>query len=98
MRNTKKISLNKNISKASAMLKAISHPERLIVLCHLSEGEKCAGDLWERSELSQSAFSQHLAILRKEKLVQTRRKAQTIYYSLAEPVKEVLRVLCKLYK
>lgn len=77
--------------EAAALLKALAHEARLMVLCQLLEGEHSAGALQEASGLSQSALSQHLARLRDEGLVSTRREAQTIYYSLADP--NVARVL-----
>lgn len=69
--------------RASAILKAMGNRHRLRILCHLSNGEACVTDLEKVVGLSQSALSQHLARLRHEHLVKTRRRAQTIYYSLA---------------
>ena len=84
--------------EAAALLKALAHEARLMVLCQLLEGEHSAGALQEASGLSQSALSQHLARLRQEGLVATRREAQTIYYSLAEPnVARVLETLAQIY-
>lgn len=71
-----------NLGNASRLLKAMSNPHRLRIICHLARGEKCVGELEEIVGLSQSALSQHLARLRRDRLVQTRRQAQTIYYSL----------------
>jgi DNA-binding transcriptional ArsR family regulator len=68
--------------RASHLLKALANEKRLAILCHLSRGEHAVGELSERVELSQSALSQHLAKLRRDRLVETRRDAQTIYYSL----------------
>ena len=86
--------MRKNASQAAALLRAISHEARLLVLCELSSGERSAGELVERSALSQSALSQHLAKLREEGLVATRREAQVIYYRIADQkVSRVLRVL-----
>ena len=68
--------------EAGALLKAMGNERRLLILCHLAEGEKSVGELEEMIDLSQSALSQHLARLRKDGLVQTRRKAQTIFYSI----------------
>lgn len=68
--------------RVSVLLKALANEKRLAILCHLSRGEHAVGDLSERVELSQSALSQHLAKLRRDRLVETRRDAQTIYYSL----------------
>jgi len=84
--------------EAAALLKALAHEARLMVLCQLVEGEHSAGALQEGSGLSQSALSQHLAKLRKEGLVATRREAQTIYYRLADPnVERVLATLAAIY-
>jgi DNA-binding transcriptional ArsR family regulator len=68
--------------EAGALLKAMGNERRLLILCHLAEGEKSVGELEEFIDLSQSALSQHLARLRRDGLVQTRRKAQTIFYSI----------------
>lgn len=76
--------LRRNAAKAAAMLKMLSHEARLLVLCDLVGAEKSAGELVESSGLSQSALSQHLAKLRDEGLVATRRDGQTIYYRLAD--------------
>ena len=70
---------------AVAVLKSIAHEGRLLVLCYLSEaGEMSVGDLVERIGLSQSALSQHLAKLRAEGLVATRKEAQTVFYRIAD--------------
>ena len=87
-----------NVSTATALLKALSNEKRLLVVCALHKGEKSVGELEELVELSQSALSQHLARLRKDGLVKTRREAQTIYYSLdGDATNEVLRCLYDLY-
>lgn len=69
--------------KASELMKTLGHKDRLMVLCHLSSGEKSVGELASLLEIPQSPLSQHLARMRKEDLVVTRREAQTIYYSIA---------------
>ncbi len=69
--------------KASELMKTLGHKDRLMVLCHLSSGEKSVGELARLLEIPQSPLSQHLARMRKEQLVTTRREAQTIYYSIA---------------
>jgi DNA-binding transcriptional ArsR family regulator len=71
-----------NARRASGMLKAMGNERRLIILCHLLDSEKSVGELERIVGLSQSALSQHLARLRRDSLVRTRRSAQTIYYSL----------------
>lgn len=68
--------------RASAVLKAMGNAHRLKILCHLSRNEASVSELERVVGLSQSALSQHLAKLRQEKLVKTRRHAQTIYYSI----------------
>lgn len=75
--------LKNNSRRATALLKAMSNQHRLDVICQLAAGEKCVGQLESVIGLSQSALSQHLARLRRDHLVKTRRSAQTIYYSLA---------------
>jgi DNA-binding transcriptional ArsR family regulator len=70
--------------EASDLLKALANPNRLMLLCMLVEGERCVSDLNQELWLSQSALSQHLARLRQEGLVETRREGQTIYYRLVE--------------
>jgi DNA-binding transcriptional ArsR family regulator len=68
--------------RASGLLKAMSNPVRLLVLCQLAEGEKSVGELERVVDVSQSALSQHLALLRGRGLVKFRRQGQTLYYSL----------------
>ena len=69
-------------SEAAQVLKALGNEKRLMILCLLAEGERSVGELNALLELSQSALSQHLAILRDERLVVTRREAQSVFYSL----------------
>lgn len=83
---------------AAALLRALAHGARLMVLCQLNAGEASAGALQEGSGLSQSAMSQHLARLRDEGLVATRRDGQTIYYRLADTnAARVLETLAQIY-
>ena len=70
--------------KASELMKTLGHKDRLMVLCHLTSGEKSVGELAKLLDIPQSPLSQHLARMRKESLVTTRREAQTIYYSITE--------------
>lgn len=72
-----------NIKAAMVMLKCLANERRLLIVCLLNEhGEQSVGALEKQVNLSQSALSQHLARLRKDGLVTTRRDAQTIYYSI----------------
>ena len=88
--------IQQNAKKASELLKAISHESRLVILCMLSQQEMSAGELQQYTELSQSAFSQHLKVLRDKEIVKTRKEAQTIYYSIKN--KSVLKILQSLYE
>lgn len=81
-------------AEATALLKAIANQCRLLVLCHLSvSGELTVGQLAACIGLSQSALSQHLARLREERLVATRKEAQTVFYRLCDPKAEQLLAL-----
>jgi DNA-binding transcriptional ArsR family regulator len=92
----KKIRANAN--KAALAIKALAHPARLLILCHLVDGELSVGELFQHSNLSQSAFSQHLAILRKKRLVKTRKEAQSVFYSVADQkIFKILEVLCETF-
>jgi ArsR family transcriptional regulator, virulence genes transcriptional regulator len=83
---------------AAQLLKALGNEQRLLVLCHLLDGELSVGELNQRVALSQSALSQHLALLRELGLVATRREAQNIYYSLPDgPVVRVMALLQEIY-
>ena len=84
--------------RASSLLKAMGNEKRLLILCHLTEGEKSVGSLEKLVGLSQSALSQHLARLRRDEFVATRRDAQTIYYSIkGNETVEVMETLHRLY-
>jgi ArsR family transcriptional regulator, virulence genes transcriptional regulator len=84
--------------KAAALLKAMSNERRLMILCHLMEGEQSAGELERLVGLRQSALSQHLAKLRALGLVATRREGQSIRYALAaNGPRAVIAVLHRLY-
>jgi DNA-binding transcriptional ArsR family regulator len=76
--------MERNATDAVNLLKGLANESRLMIMCVLSEGEVSVGQLNQRIKISQSALSQHLAVLREQDLVQTRRESQTIYYSLAD--------------
>lgn len=78
--------MRRHAASAAKLIRALSNRHRLLVLCVLSEGELSVGDLNGQVRLSSSALSQHLAVLRREGLVSTRRSAQTIYYKVAPGV------------
>lgn len=77
--------MRENAANAAEFLKAVSNENRLLILCHLGEQELSVSELNTSIDLSQSALSQHLARLRQDGLVSTRRESQTIYYSIAQP-------------
>lgn len=84
--------------EAARLLKALGNEKRLLLLCLLVDREQSVGELNARVELSQSALSQHLALLREDGLVQTRRDGQTIYYSLVPgPAQRILDTLHGIY-
>lgn len=83
--------LEDHSAAAAAFLSAMANPKRLLILCSLVKEEMPVGVLASRVGLSQSALSQHLSKLRAQKLVKTRRDAQTIYYSSS--ASSVLKIL-----
>ncbi len=76
--------LREAADRASSFLKSLANPQRLRIMCLIMEKERPVGELAEAVELNQSAVSQHLALLRREGLLKTRRDGQTIYYQLAD--------------
>lgn len=70
-------------AQACELLKAMANEWRLMILCQLAEGEKTVSELQSLLGLSQSALSQHLAVLRREKIVRARKHAQSVSYSLS---------------
>lgn len=79
---------------AAGLMKALGNESRLMILCLLAEGERSVGELDAIMPLSQSALSQHLARLRTQGMVETRRESQTIFYSLARgPAERIIHLL-----
>lgn len=84
--------------EAARLLKAIANDKRLMILCSLVESELSVGEINERIPVSQSSLSQHLAVLRREQLVSTRRDGQLIFYRLREgPVRQIIQTLHGIY-
>ena len=83
LRPSELAALHSRTSRVCVVLKAIANEVRLMLVCQLAEGEKSVGQLQAHVGLSQSAVSQHLAMLREHKLVSTRRRGQSVHYSLA---------------
>lgn len=78
--------MRENAGKAATLLKAISNESRLLILCHLGKEEMSVSQLNQCIDMSQSSLSQHLARLRKDGLVMTRREAKNIYYRISSDV------------
>jgi len=83
---------------AAGLMKALGNESRLMILCMLADGERSVGELNDIIPLSQSALSQQLARLRQQRIVQTRRESQSIYYSLTDgPADKVIHLLHDIY-
>ena len=82
--------MRQHADEAIAVLKAIASPNRLLLLCHLLDGERSVGELAASLGLAQSATSQHLSLLRRDGVVAARREGQSIRYSIRD---ERVRVL-----
>ncbi len=90
--------LRKSAAQCSALLKAMAHEDRLLLLCQLTEGEFNVGELEERVGLHQPSLSQQLGVLREEGLIAARRDGKYMYYSLANPaVVSIMETLAELY-
>lgn len=85
-------------AEAASLLKALSHEGRLMILCHLSSGEKSVSELEALLAARQAAVSQQLARLRSEGLVTARRDGKTIFYSIRDPkVGAIIDTIYQLY-
>ena len=90
--------MKNHVSDAAQLLKALGNEQRLLILCNLLERSMSVGELNQRLDLSQSALSQHLALLREAGLLETRREAQSVHYSLPSgPVTSVMALLQDIY-
>lgn len=88
--------LRQSAAQASALLKTLSNIDRLILLCHMTEGELCVSELETITGIAQPTLSQQLGVLREEGLVSTRREGRQIYYSIDSP--QAMAVLQVLYQ
>ena len=88
--------LKANAASASALLKALANPGRLLLLCQLSQGERSVSELEQLLGIRQPTLSQQLAVLRREGLVATRREGKLIHYRISSP--EALAVITTLYR
>ena len=83
-------------TQACALLKVLANPDRLLLMCQLSQGELCVNELEERLGIRQPTLSQQLGVLRESGLVATRRDGRSIFYSIAS--KEAIAVMGVLYE
>lgn len=90
--------LSESVQGAARLLKLLASEQRLRLLCRLLEGEASVSELTEYSGMAQATTSQHLAKMRAEGLVETRREAQSIFYRLEDrAARQVLDTLCDVY-
>ena len=82
--------------KACELMKVLANRDRMMILCEISQYERCVSELEEKLEIYQPTLSQQLTVLRKEKLVKTRRESKQIYYSLESS--QALAVIEVLYE
>lgn len=84
--------------RAATLLRLLANEKRLMILCQLADGEMAVGDIQSHVSLSQSALSQHLALLRTEGIVATRRAGQAVFYRLDDPAAmRVIETLAELF-
>ncbi|MFZ4379009.1 MAG: metalloregulator ArsR/SmtB family transcription factor [Polynucleobacter sp.] len=88
--------MHASAADACKLMKVLSNRDRMMLLCEIAQGEKCVSELETALDLHQPTLSQQLTVLRKEKLVKTRREGKQIYYSLSSQV--VVAVMGLLYK
>lgn len=80
--------------RACGLMQILAHPDRLLILCQLSQQEMCVGELETALDITQPTLSQQLTVLRKAELVTTRREGRNVHYSLVEgPALEVIKIL-----
>jgi ArsR family transcriptional regulator len=94
MTKARRAAFEAKAAQAADLLRALSNERRLLILCELGDGELSVGEIQARLDCSQSALSQHLAVLREQGAVATRREGQTIFYRVADPA--VLKVIATL--
>jgi DNA-binding transcriptional ArsR family regulator len=87
--------MKSSAAQACRLMKVLSNPDRLMLLCQLSQGEKRVGELEEILGIVQPTLSQQLTVLREEELVSTRREGKNIYYQIASP--QALAVMTVLF-
>lgn len=85
-------------NQACGLMRVLSNPDRLMLMCQIAQGERCVGELEELLDIRQPTLSQQLAVLREEALVETRREGKQIYYRIAsEQALAVMNLLYQMY-
>jgi DNA-binding transcriptional ArsR family regulator len=88
--------MQQGATRASQVMKTLSHPGRLMILCNLAEGERTVGDLADELDMAQSSLSQHLMRMRSEGLVDARRESQSVFYRLVD--NDARKLITALYR
>ncbi len=92
------LEMKRNCGNVSRILKALAHPQRLMILCYLSDGEKTVGEIEIACDTSQSAVSQFLNRMRLEGLVHAEKRSQFVFYQIKDPlVKQLIKSLHKIF-
>jgi DNA-binding transcriptional ArsR family regulator len=90
--------LRQSAAQACGLLKVLANKDRLLLLCQMSQGEYCVGELEEATGIRQPTLSQQLTVLREEEMVTTRREGKQVFYSIAsKEAMAVMKVLVELY-
>jgi DNA-binding HxlR family transcriptional regulator len=92
--------MKRKCDEVSGIMKAIAHPQRLMIMCHLSEGEKNVSEIQQLCDISQSQLSQFLNRMQREKLLKVRKDSQFSYYSIADKkliklVESMQKIFCE---
>lgn len=85
-----------NAERIGAVMKLLAHPDRMLLLCNLSQQEMCVGELEEALGLHQPSLSQQLGVLRNEGVVATRKEGKNVYYRVADP--QLVQLLQAVYR
>jgi ArsR family transcriptional regulator len=88
--------MRKSADQAVDLMKVLGNRDRMMLLCEINQGERCVSELEELLEIHQPTLSQQLTVLRKKKLVKTRREGKQIYYSVSSPI--AMSVMALLYQ
>lgn len=91
--------MKKNCDLVTGMMKAVAHPQRLMMLCHLADGEKSVGELQALCEISQSQLSQFLKRMERERLLSSRKEGNFVFYSIEDKkllkmIQSIQRIFC----